>query len=54
LACGIGYPLPELPAWSEAQEWNAEETIQIELQESSLDETTAAFARIAKTASHSA
>lgn len=34
-------PLPELMAWSEAQEWNAEGTIRIELQESFLDDTAA-------------
>jgi hypothetical protein len=36
-------PLPELTAWSGAQEWNAGGTIRIELQESSLDHTAAGF-----------
>jgi hypothetical protein len=36
-------PLPELTAWSEAQECNAKGTIRIELQESSLDETGTSF-----------
>jgi hypothetical protein len=36
-------PLPELPTWSEAQEWNTDEAIQIELQEPSLDDIAAGF-----------
>lgn len=47
LLCGwrveSAIPLPELTAWSGAQEWNAEGTIRIELQESSLDGTAAGF-----------
>jgi hypothetical protein len=45
LLCGwrveSAIPLPELTAWSRAQGWNSEETIRIELQESSLDDTVA-------------
>jgi len=36
-------PLPELTVWSEAREWNADEAIRIQLQESSLDDTAVGF-----------
>jgi hypothetical protein len=36
-------PLPELTAWSGAQEWNAEGTIRIKLQESPLDDAGRGF-----------